>query len=97
MESSDLTPRQYYEQIKANPNRARFGFGCKAAVVNIDIQNAYTQVGEFATAYETHPNQLGFVNEIVGANRGVEQSPAHHPIVGVLYLFIGVGHRVGVA
>jgi nicotinamidase-related amidase len=69
MESSDLTPRQYYEQIKANPNRARFGFGCKAAVVNIDIQNAYTQVGEFATAYETHPNQLGFVNEIAGATR----------------------------
>ena len=37
------------------------------------------------------------VNEIVGANRGVEQSPAHHPIVGVFYLFIGVGQRVGVA
>ena len=65
MESSDLTAREYYEQIKANPNRTRFGFGRKAAIVNIDLQNAYTKVDEFPTAYETHPNQLGFVNEVV--------------------------------
>lgn len=69
METSDLTPREYYEQIKAKPNRARFGFGRKAAVVNIDIQKAYTLVGEFPTAYQTHPNQLGFVNDLVAANR----------------------------
>ena len=69
MEMSDLTPREYYEQIKAKPNRARFGFGRKAALVNIDIQNAYTKVGEFPTAYETHPNQLGFVNDLVAATR----------------------------
>ncbi len=37
MEESDLTPRQYYERIKANPARARFGFGRKAAVLNIDL------------------------------------------------------------
>ena len=30
MQTSDLTPRQYWEQVKANPNRARFGFGEKA-------------------------------------------------------------------
>jgi len=69
MESSDLTPREYYEQIKANPNRARFGFGRKAALVNIDIQKAYTLVDEFATAYQTNPNQLGFVNDLVAAAR----------------------------
>jgi maleamate amidohydrolase len=69
METSDLTPREYNEQIKAKPNRARFGFGRKAAVVNIDIQKAYTLVDEFPTAYQTHPNQLGFVNDLVAANR----------------------------
>ena len=50
METSDLTAREYYEQIKAKPNRARFGFGRKAVVVNIDIQKAYTLVDEFPTA-----------------------------------------------
>ena len=54
METSELTPRQYYEQLKANPSRARFGFGRRAAVVNVDLQKAYTCVGDYPTAYETH-------------------------------------------
>ncbi len=64
MEESDLTPREYYAEIKANPARARFGFGRKAARVNIDLQKAYTAVGEFKTAYETDPKQLDYVNEL---------------------------------
>ena len=64
MQLSDQTPRQYYEEIKARPTRAKFGFGAKAAIVNIDLQCAYTAVDEFATAYETDPNQLGYINEI---------------------------------
>ncbi|HYC04227.1 MAG TPA: isochorismatase family protein [Azospirillaceae bacterium] len=64
MELSDLTPRQWYQQIKARPSRAKFGFGQKAALINIDLQCAYTKVGEFATAYETDPNQLAYVNEL---------------------------------
>ena len=35
METSDKTARQLYEEIKANPTRPRFGFGRKAAIVNI--------------------------------------------------------------
>ena len=69
MEESDLTPRQYYEQIKANPARARFGFGRKAALINIDLQKAYTAVGEFKTAYETHPKQIDYVNRLAEAAR----------------------------
>lgn len=69
MEFSDLTPREYYKQLKANPSRTPFGFGRKAALVNIDLQNAYTKVEEFDSAYETNPNQLEFVNELVGASR----------------------------
>ena len=64
MEASDKTPREYYEEIKANPNRARFGFGAKPAIVNIDLQKAYTLVGEFKTAYETDPKQLDYVNDV---------------------------------
>jgi nicotinamidase-related amidase len=64
MEESNLTAREYYEQIKANPARARFGFGRKAALLNIDLQKAYTCVGEFKTAYETNPKQIDFINDI---------------------------------
>ena len=43
MEMSNLTPRQYFAQIKATPNRAKFGFGRKPALVCIDLQKAYTR------------------------------------------------------
>ncbi len=69
MEESDLTPRQYFERIKANPTRARFGFGRRPAIVNIDLQKAYTNVGEFKTAYETDPKQIDYVNELAGIAR----------------------------
>ena len=69
MQQSDQTPRQFYLEIKANPNRASFGFGRKPAIVNVDLQKAYTCVGEFSTAYETDPKQLDYVNEISAAAR----------------------------
>ena len=69
MELSDKTPRQFYEEIKANPSRARFGFGRKAAIVNVDLQKAYTSVDEFKTAYETDPHQIDHVNQISNAAR----------------------------
>ena len=62
METSDLTPRQWYAQIKARPSRAKFGFGRKPALINIDLQRAYTAVGTYATAYETDPNQLAYID-----------------------------------
>jgi len=64
MELSDKTARQIWADVKANPNRARFGFGGKAALVNIDIQKAYTATDEFATAYETDPRQIEYVNDL---------------------------------
>lgn len=64
MEESNLTPREYYAQIRANPARAKFGFGRKPILINIDLQKAYTSVGEFKTAYQTDPKQLDYVNEL---------------------------------
>ncbi|MBL8198066.1 MAG: hypothetical protein JNJ67_03960, partial [Chromatiales bacterium] len=58
MELSNKTARQIWADVKANPNRARFGFGRKAVLVNIDFQKAYTKLDEFATAYETDPEQI---------------------------------------
>ena len=64
MEHSDKTARQIWNEVKANPSRARFGFGRKAVLVNIDLQNAYTKTDEFKTAYETDPRQLEYVNRL---------------------------------
>ena len=69
MELSDKTARQLYEELRARPARARFGFGDKPAIVNVDLQVAYTRVGEFVTAYETHPRQLEYVNQLAALAR----------------------------
>lgn len=64
METSNLTPRQYWEQVKANPNRAKFGFGKRPAIVNIDVQRAYTDIDAFRTAYQTDPRQIEHINAL---------------------------------
>ncbi len=64
MELSDKTARQLYEEVKANPKRAKFGFGNKAALVNVDVQKAYTRTDLFKTAYENDPNQIQHINEV---------------------------------
>lgn len=64
MQSSELTPRQYWADVKANPQRKKFGFGAKAALINIDLQRAYTDVDAFSTAYQTNPRQIEFINRL---------------------------------
>ena len=64
METSSKTAREIYADVKANPARARFGFGRKAVLVNIDLQCAYTRVDEFKTAYETDPRQIEHINHL---------------------------------
>jgi maleamate amidohydrolase len=64
METSSKTAREIYQDVKNNPARKRFGFGNKAALVNIDLQKAYTRTDLFATAYETDPRQLEYVNTL---------------------------------
>jgi nicotinamidase-related amidase len=64
MVRSDKTARELFEEVMANPARAKFGFGTKLAIVNIDLQNAYTRIEEFKTAYETDPRQIEYVNRI---------------------------------
>lgn len=65
MVCENKTARQLYEAVKANPARAKFGFGSKLAVVNIDLQQAYTRPDLFPkTSYVTHPDQIALINEI---------------------------------
>ena len=69
MQTSDLTPRQYWAEVKSNPNRAKFGFGEKAALINIDLQRAYTDIDRFPTAYQTDPRQIEYVNRLAALAR----------------------------
>jgi len=59
------TARQMYEEVKANPARARFGFGERLAIVNVDFQQAYTRPDLFPkSAYITDPDQIAHTNHI---------------------------------
>ncbi len=64
MVSDDRTARQIFNDVMSNPARAKFGFGERLAIVNVDLQNAYTRLDEFKTAYETDPRQIEHVNHI---------------------------------
>ena len=63
VESSD-TARQIFENVMASPARKRFGVGNKAAIINVDLQRAYTDIDAFVTAYETDPEQMEHINRI---------------------------------
>jgi maleamate amidohydrolase len=69
MQTSQLTARQWWDEIKACPNRAKFGMGKKAALIHVDMQRAYTDVANFATAYETDPRQIDYINQLSRAAR----------------------------
>lgn len=91
MESSDKTARQLFAEIKANPTRKRFGFGRKPALVNVDLQKAYTQPGEFVTAYETDPKQMDYVNQLAKLFRA-----KNCPVVWTYVAYMDSGEDCGV-
>lgn len=62
MQNTNQTAKEIYQEVKANPKRAKFGFGKKAVLVNIDPQKAYTRTDLYKTAYETDPNQMSYIN-----------------------------------
>ena len=91
MDQSNKTARQLFEDIKANPTRKRFGFGRRPALINIDLQKAYTCVGEFATAYETNPKQLEYVNQLADLFRA-----KGWPVVWTYVAYMDSGEDCGV-
>jgi nicotinamidase-related amidase len=91
MELSNKTARQIYEAVKANPGRAKFGFGQRPAIINIDLQKAYTAVGEFKTAYETDPHQLAYINQLSQVARSKQL-----PVVFTYVAYLDSGEDAGV-
>jgi nicotinamidase-related amidase len=64
MVSDGRTAREIFDTVMANPTRAKFGFGERLAIVNVDFQQAYTRTDLFKTAYETDPRQIEHVNRM---------------------------------
>jgi nicotinamidase-related amidase len=91
VELSNKSARQLFEEVKANPTRKRFGFGARPALINIDLQKAYTAVGEFTTAYETHPKQLEYVNQLARLFR-----ERRRPVVWTYVAYMDSGEDAGV-
>jgi len=71
MELSDKTARQMFAELQATPGRARYRLGKKPALINVDLQNAYTRPEEFSTAYEGDPKQFPSINALAAAMRAV--------------------------
>jgi maleamate amidohydrolase len=69
MMSDGRTARQIFDDVMANPARKKFGFGSRLAVVNVDLQRAYTDITAFKTAYETDPRQIEHINALSTAAR----------------------------
>ncbi|WP_210495539.1 isochorismatase family protein [Microvirga antarctica] len=91
MELSTKTARELYEAIKAKPVRPRFGFGKKPILINIDLQKAYTNVGEFAGAYETDPQQIDHINRLSTIARAKQL-----PVVWTYVAYMESGEDCGV-
>ena len=91
MEQSSKTARQLFLEIKANPTRKRFGFGSMPALINIDLQKAYTCVGEFVSAYQTDPKQLDYVNQLARLFRDKRR-----PVVWTYVAYMESGEDCGV-
>ncbi|MBT6133937.1 MAG: isochorismatase family protein [Kordiimonadaceae bacterium] len=72
MKISNKTAREIFNDLKSNPSRTKFGFGKKAALVNVDPQKAYTCVDEFKTAYETDPRQMEYINILASGFRSLD-------------------------
>lgn len=92
MQESNMTARQLYAALKSAPPRARFGFGRRVALVNVDPQRAYTDVAAFpATAYETDPLQCEHINTLAALCR-----EKRFPVVWTYVAYVESGEDCGV-
>ncbi len=91
MELSTKTAREMFADLKANPIRPRYGFGKRPILINVDLQKAYTSVGEFVTAYENDPLQMDYVNRLAALSRARAL-----PVVWTYVAFLDSGEDCGV-
>lgn len=91
MQPSTLTARQLYDELKRNPRRRPFGFGKKAALINVDLQNSYTRTDRYKTAYAGDPEQLPLINRMAAEHRRLRW-----PVVWTTLAYLPDGSDCGV-
>ncbi|MPZ59571.1 MAG: isochorismatase family protein [Rhizobiales bacterium] len=91
MRNAGGTARQMYEQLKANPREARFGFGTRPALVNVDLQRVFTDTTMFPRAYETDPRQIEYINRLAAICR-----QRGFPVIWSYVAYHPDGHDAGV-
>ena len=91
METSNKTAREIYQDVISNPARKRFGFGDRAVLVNIDLQKAYTRTDLFATAYETDPRQMEYIDTLAKRFRALGW-----PVVWTHVAYMDSGEDAGI-
>ena len=69
MDQSNLTACQLFQALSATHARRPFGFGRRPALLNVDVQHAYTRPDELPTAYATNPNQVAHIDRLAAAFR----------------------------
>ena len=68
MEYSNKTAREMFKELLA-AGTPRYGFGERPMLVNVDLQCAYTRVGESPTAYDNDPAQMDYINALAALAR----------------------------
>ena len=68
MEYSNKTAREMFQELIA-AGTPRYGFGQRPMLVNVDLQCAYTRVGESPTAYDNDPAQMDYINGLAALAR----------------------------
>ena len=68
MEYSNKTAREMFQELRA-AKTPRYGFGQRPMLVNVDLQCAYTRVGESPTAYANDPAQMDYINTLAALAR----------------------------
>jgi nicotinamidase-related amidase len=71
MEFCSKTAREMFADLLATEGRARYGFGKKPALINVDLQKAYTLPEAFSTAYDGDPHQFTHINRLAAACRAI--------------------------
>jgi nicotinamidase-related amidase len=69
LEHSSLTARELFRALQTAPLRRPFGFGARPALLNVDVQHAYTRPADYRRAYETDPDQVAYIDRLAMAFR----------------------------
>jgi maleamate amidohydrolase len=69
VELSQKTARELFAELQATPGRRRYALGRRPALINVDLQKAYTLPDEFVTAYAGDEHQFEHVNALAAACR----------------------------